>query len=296
MPDIENLSPLMIKDLLSVTNYLGESPLWHPLEKALYWIDFGESPKIYRYHPEFSNLKVFSVGVAVSALAWRKAGGFITATRGGLAYWSPEGGLEFLVDPEAGDPAARLNDGAVDRLGRFWVGSMNKAAKTSSLFCFTPERLLQKMDTGFIIGNGIGWSPDGGTMYFTDSYQHAIFAYNFQQNSGEMSNRRVFVDTSAEPGVPDGLTVDTGGGIWSVFCRGWKIIRYLPDGTKDREYSLPVECPTSCIFGGEDLDVLYITSSLGLVDPDRRASQAQAGNLFCLETGFHGFEEPPFLG
>jgi sugar lactone lactonase YvrE len=282
--------------LLATQNELGESPLWHPAEQALYWVDFQDCPRIYRWQPTASDLQVFSVPMAVSAIAWRRSSGFIAATRGGIAFWQPESGLTLLNNPEVDDPRARLNDGAVDRQGRFWVGSMQAAANTSSLFRYDPGGGLLRMDAGFIVGNGLGWSPDGRTMYFTDSLRRAIFAYDFDPSFGHVSNRRSLIDTSDEPGVPDGLAVDTDGGIWSAFSGGWKVTRYMPDGRKDVEIALPVERPTSCAFGGSELKTLFITTSWGLIRQTERSAQPLAGNLFCVEPGCQGLPEPGFAG
>jgi L-arabinonolactonase len=282
--------------LLSTQNQLGESPLWYPTEQALYWVDFQDCPRIYRWQPDASGLQAFAVPIAVSAIAWRRSGGFIAATRGGIAFWQPGAGLSILDNPEADDPRARLNDGAVDRQGRFWVGSMQVAADTSSLFRYDPGGSLLRMDTGFIVGNGLGWSPDGRTMYFTDSLRRVIFAYDFDPSPGHISNRRVLIDTSGEPGVPDGLAVDTDGGLWSAFSGGWKVTRYLPDGRKDVEITLPVERPTSCAFGGPELKTLFITTSWGLIRQSERGAQPLAGNLFCVESGCQGLPEPGFAG
>jgi sugar lactone lactonase YvrE len=295
MADI-NQKAAMVETIILCNNQLGEGPLWHPQEKALYWVDIADVPRVFRFQPDGARLHVYPVGVAVTALARRKAGGFIAATRAGLAYWSPVNELQLFSNPEADDPFTRLNDGAADRQGRFWFGSMKVGAQSSSLFRCDPGGQVQRVDSGFIISNGIGWSPDGATMYFTDSFQHAIFAYDFDAPSGGISSRRVFADTSSEAGVPDGLAVDSQGGVWSVFCRGWKIIRYTPEGKKDIEIPLPVECPTSCCFAGDALDQMYITSSWGLVDQEKRKSQPLAGSLFRLRMGFHGIAEPAYLG
>jgi sugar lactone lactonase YvrE len=171
---------------------------------------------------------------------------------------------------------------------------MNPSGGTGRLFRFVPGGALHCMDAGFLVSNGIGWSPDDRTMYFVDSFRHAIFAYDFDPACGAISSRRVFADTTGEPGVPDGLTVDSQGGVWCAFCGGWKAARYTPGGVKALEIRLPVECPTSLAFGGPALDRLYITSSWGLIKQTDRKEQPQAGDLFSVETGFHGLPEPAF--
>lgn len=285
-----------IERLLAVQNELGESPLWHPQEKALYWVDICARPAVFRYFPAQKRLEHFPVGTAISAVAWRGGGGLVAATRSGLAFWQAESGITLLHNPLAARPAARLNDGAVDHQGRFWVGAMQTGSTENCLYRFDAALHTDVMDCGFIVSNGIGWSPDGHTMYFTDSYQHAIFAYDFDPESGNIADRRTWVSTGDEPGVPDGLTVDAQGGVWSAFCRGGKVIRYTPTGKKDLEITLPVSCPTSLTFGGELLNELYITSSWGLLQPDERLSQPMAGDLLRLQTEFTGIPETGYAG
>ena len=283
-----------VENLLGVQNELGESPVWHPREQTLYWVNFAAHPAIYRFAPQLSKLEVFPVGVPISAIGWRQSGGLIAATCSGIAFWEAGSGMQFLENPEPSDPYTRLNDAAVDRQGRFWTGSMKVGANTSSLFRLNANQSMQRMDTGFIVSNGIGWSPDNQTCYFTDSLQHVIYAYDFDSQNGQITNRRTFVDTSREPGVPDGLTVDAQGGIWSAFCRGWKIIRYRPDGQKEFEVGLPVECPTSLAFGGPQLDQLFVTTSWGLIRETERKDQPLAGNLLRVKTGYVGLPEPGY--
>ncbi len=283
-------------NLIAVQNELGESPLWHPKEQLLYWVDICAHPAIYSYNPASQELRSTPLSVTLTALGWRESGGFIAATRSGFATWRPRTGLILRGNPEADHLNARLNDGAVDPQGRFWAGSMQVGAQSSSLYRYNTNHTWDQADSGFIVSNGITWSPDQKTMYVTDSFQHVIYAYNYEASTGSIANRHVWVDTSAEPGVPDGLTVDNLGGIWSVFCRGWKIIRYQPSGEKDFEITIPVECPTSLAFGGAALDTLFITSSSGLVKPENRPAQPWAGNLFILQTGFTGLPEPGFRG
>jgi sugar lactone lactonase YvrE len=152
------------------------------------------------------------------------------------------------------------------------------------------------METGVHISNGIGWSPDGETMYYTDSPRQVIYAYDFEPGSGAISNRRVFVRTPESEGVPDGLAVDSEGCVWSARWDGWRVTRYDPEGQVEREIRLPVARPTSCAFGGENLDELFVTSAWIDVDEQARREQPHAGDLFRIRTGVRGQAEPLFLG
>jgi sugar lactone lactonase YvrE len=264
-------------------------------EQALYWVDI-QGDCFHRFHPASGVHEVFDVGLLVSALAFRAAGGLLMATGQGLAFWEPEThALQFVADPEAGKPEARFNDGAVDRQGRFWVGTLSQDP-TSSLYRLDPDLSIRRMETGLTVSNGIGWSPDDKTMYFTDSRPGLIYAYDFDAATGAIENRRTFAHSSGAEGVPDGLTVDRQGFVWSARWGGWKVVRYDPAGQVEREILLPVQYPTSCTFGGAGLGELYITSAWTALGEAGRKTQPLAGDLFRLSAGVEGFAAPRFLG
>lgn len=276
-----------VEHLLAVQNKLGEGPLWHPDERRFYWVDI-DNHCFHRYDPTGDDVETFTVGLPVGTLAFREQGGLILATRDGFAFWDEASGrLDFIVDPEADKPDCRFNDGAVDPGGRFWAGTMGRE-NTSKLYRLDPDRSLHVMETGIHTSNGLGWSPDRRTMYYVDTPTQLIWAYDYDLDSGAISNRRTLVDTQDEPGYPDGLTVDSEGFIWSARWDGWRISRYDPAGRRERIVELPVQRPTSCTFGGPDLSQLYITSAA--------ADQAQAGDIFRLQTEVTGMPEPTFKG
>ena len=285
-----------IEHVLSLANRLGEGPLWHPGEAALYWVDI-ESSQIFRYDSHTGQHEKVQLDIAVGALAFREAGGLILATAKGYAYWDMQDRqLEFIADPEANKPESRFNDGKVDRLGRFWAGTMTVEGATSALYRLDAGGSVHRMESGITIANGLGWSPDDKTMYFTDTMIHTIYAYNFDLESGTIANRRVFVHDPDAPGLPDGLCVDSEGCVWSARILDWRIVRFDPDGAVEREIRLPVKNPTSCAFGGENLDELYVTTAaIGLTDEEAR-QQPLAGDLFRIHTGVKGQAEPFFAG
>ena len=284
-----------VERVLSVKNKLGEGPLWHPEEQALYWVNI-EQHCFHRLVPATGQHEIFAVGLPVGALAFRDSGGLVLATRDGFAFWDFRAqALEFIADPEADKPEARFNDGAVDRQGRFWAGTMS-AGPTSSLYRLDPDGSVYTMETGVTISNGIGWSPDDKTMYYTDTPLRMIYAYDFDPASGAIENRRPFIRTPDESGLPDGLTIDSEGFIWSARWDGWKVTRYDPAGKVEREIELPVQRPTSCTFGGAELDELYITSAWTGLSWVKRKLQPRAGDLFRIKVDVKGLEEPKFLG
>jgi sugar lactone lactonase YvrE len=289
-----------VEHVLEVRNVIGEGPVWHSQDESLYWVDFIEHHQILRFTPQTRRLDVFETGIPVMALGIRKPGGFIAATAKGIANWDTQRkAFEPVCDPLAGRDGFRFNDAATDIRGRFWVGTLNEAnaqGPDGELFCVQPDGSCQVMDKDITVANGIGWSPDRKLMYFTDSFRYSVYAYDCDAEAGTIANRRIFVQTSPDAGIPDGLTVDSEGFVWSAFWGGWRVVRYNPEGKVDREYRLPVPNPSSCAFGGKRLDELYITSaSLGL-SKEEKEQHAQSGDLFCLKAGIVGMDEPRFAG
>jgi sugar lactone lactonase YvrE len=289
-----------VEHVLEVRNVIGEGPLWHSQEECLYWVNFIEQFQILRFSPQTRHMDVFETGVPVMALGIRTAGGFIAATGKGIVTWDTQRKtLEPFCDPLAGRTGPRFNDAATDIQGRFWVGTVNDANQKGpdgELFCVQSDGSWLVMDKNITVANGIGWSPDRKIMYFTDTFRYSVYAYDYAADTGKITNRRTFVQTSPDAGFPDGLTVDSEGFVWSAFWGGWKVVRYNPEGKVDREYRLPVPNPTSCAFGGKRLDELYITSaSLGL-SKEEKERNVQSGDLFCLKAGITGMDEPRFAG
>ena len=283
------------EQLLHLNNRLGEGPVWNVSERALYWVDI-DGQCFYRYYPATGAQERFDVGQPIGVLRFRKSGGFVVALRDGLAFWDAQTqSLKLIANPEPGKPNARFNDGAVDRRGRFWAGTLAPGA-TSALYRLDPDLSVHTMETGITVSNGIGWSPDNRTMYYCDSRIRMIYAYDFDLASGTITNRRAFVHTLDGPSTPDGLTVDSEGFVWCARWGGWQVVRYDPTGKVEREIRLPVEYPTSCAFGGEALDELYITSAWTRLSEAQRKEQPAAGDIFRLKTNIKGLPEPLFAG
>jgi sugar lactone lactonase YvrE len=221
-------------------------------------------------------------------------------TAQGFAFWDPQNpGLDFIANPEAERPHIRFNDGGVDGRGRFWAGTMNdqdSASPDGCLYRLDPDLSIHRMATGFTVSNGTAWSPDHKTMYFTDTFRQVILAFDYDLDTGTISNQRPFAHVPAEDGFPDGHTVDSEGCLWSTHWGGWKITRYDPSGKVERQIRLPVANVTSCAFGGENLDELYISTAWLTLDEATRAQQPLAGDLFRLRLGIKGFEQPKFAG
>lgn len=274
---------------------LGEGPLWNVAEQCLYWVDI-EAKHYHRLQTETGVHEVVDVGEKVGVLAFRAKGGLVLASDCGFAFFDPqEKKLEHIGDPEEEKPQTQFNDGKVDRAGRFWAGTIGDPFQ-NSLYRLDADGTIHRMESGVDIANGIGWSPDNRVMYFTDSTPGIIYAYDFDLASGDIANRRVFVDRAGRPGVPDGLTVDAEGFVWSAVWDGWCIERYDPRGRLVQSVQLPVQFPTSVAFGGRDLDELYITSALLEIPHAERPTAPQAGGLLRVKGLARGIAEPKFAG
>jgi len=277
-------------------NILGEGPLWSIEEQAIYWVDI-DGKKIQRFYPETGKYDSFDVPVKVCLMAFREKGGLICGTEDGFYFWNIETQkMDFITNPEKGKKKARFNDGKVDRKGRLWAGTMTFEGATSALYRMNPDLNVKKMVPEITISNGIGWSPDDSIMYYVDSLRYVINAFVYDLPTGTISNQQPFVQMDADFGIPDGLTVDSEGYVWCAIYGAWKVMRYDPLGNIAAEIRMPVSQPSSCMFGGKELNELYITSiSEGLSEEDK-VKEPMAGDLFMIKTDIQGLPEPKFAG
>lgn len=286
-------------DVLAVQNQLGEGPVWIPGEQALYWTDIRRM-QIHRFFPASAQLEFFQLDDLVTFIAPRRNGGWIISTRDSLAFWKPEQSKpEIITSPLSGQDGIRFNDGAIDCQGRLWVGSMNEKdpeGRDGLLFRMDPDLSLQVVDSGFTISNGIDWSPDNRWMYFTDTLSRTIFRYEFAASDGTIANRKEFIRVPEQEGYPDGLCVDSRGFLWSAQWAGSRVVCYAPDGKPIDRLDLPAEHITSCAFGGEKLDQLFITSAWDELGEERRRQQPHAGDLFKVPRSVRGKETYQFGG
>jgi len=279
---------------------VGESPLWSPLEKVLYWVDIT-GQKIHRFNPRTAINDTFNLPQPVTAVGLREKGGLVLTLHKKFAFFDPDtAALEILSDPEEDKPSHRFNDAKCDRHGRFWAGTMDEVnwdASVGCLYRLDPDTKVSCMQRGVVCANGLGWSPDNRVFYFTESFRYCIYAYDFDATTGNISNRRVFAALDKDSGgFPDGLTIDAEGFIWSVHNAVGRVVRYTPAGTIDRVIELPVPRPTSCMFGGDNLDVLYITTARETLTPEQIAQAPLSGSVFATKPGVRGLPEPTFAG
>lgn len=284
------------QNILPVRARLGEGPCWNSEDQLLYWVDIYNH-RVHQFNPATGDHQFFEVGEVVGCLAPASSQRMIMALRDRLAFLNTQNGnVTSIVTVEHTHPDTRFNDGKCDAAGRFWFGSVSSHPETARLYRYDPAGSLKVMETGLTISNGLGWSPDNQTFYLTDSHCQTIYAYDFDLENGELSDRRVLIDLRSEPFEPDGLTVDQEGCLWSAMWNGWCIIRFDPSGKEMMRVQMPVQRPTCCTFGHTDLKTLYITTaSIGLSEAEIQAS-FYSGDLFSLETNVTGLPTYHFKG
>jgi sugar lactone lactonase YvrE len=279
-------------------NIVGEIPMWHPEEQLLYWVD-TRKPCLQRLNRD-GTVRIWPMPTNIGSYVFRCGGGIIAGLKTGFAAVDlGTGAIKHILDPEPEYPENRLNDGRCDRRGRYWVGSRNPGSteRTGSLYRLDPDFTCHRMDTGFIVANGMAFSPDDRTLVFGDSTAETIFQYDLDIEAGTISNRRLYLATHRLPWRVDGATFDEEGYYWCALLGDWSIGRFDPMGRLDRIIRLPVSHPTMCNFGGPDLDVLYVTSGTVFLDEAERARQPLAGALFAIRgLGVRGVPEPLFGG
>jgi L-arabinonolactonase len=290
---------MRIEVLADVKPILGEGPLWDVGQQRLYWIDsFGGL--VYRCTADGREVRAWDVPAKIGSLALRKDGdgAIVSLANGFHALDFGTGECTLINDPEPDKPNNRLNDGKVDRRGRFVAGSMDtmEEGPNGALYRLDPDFSVTKLDDGIIVSNGPCWSPDDRIFYFADSWSGEIWAYDYDLASGRVSNRRTFakLDTSTG-GAADGSTVDAEGCLWNAQVYDGKLIRYRPDGSVDRIIDMPVKKVTSVNFGGPNLDVLFVTSMAKPPLPRFPGDGALRGSLFAIyDLGVKGVPEPRF--
>jgi len=302
-----------IECVLMCDNHLGESPIWDVEEGRLYWVDgTGQRvgrPSIWRMDPKSGKVENWSIENDIGAIALRKDGGAVLANDDGFYFFNFDSGeLDLILKIEEYEPRSRLNDGKVDRRGRFFAGGMDDLEERGlcGLWRLDPDLTATKVDEGIICSNGPCWSPDDKTFYFADTFQEEFWAYDYDIETGEVSNKRVFATTKGDLGVADGSTVDAEGCMWNAQVTGGELVRYAPDGSVERRIGMPVKNITSVIFGGDNLDEIYVTSMARVSHPGAAAHghfavenkpQFAAGGLFRITgLGIQGMPETRFGG
>ncbi len=279
---------------------LGEGPVWCAEEGALYWVDC-QAPALLRFDPATGEERRWPMPDLVGSFALRASGGMVVALRHGLAFLDlASGAVRMVKDLATAESGNIFNDGKCDRRGRFWAGTMHFAGlprqPRGRLYRFEADLSHAVRETGIRTSNGIGWSPDDRTMYYTDTRVSRIYAYDYNIETGENTRRRDFAVVPEGTGYPDGLTVDCAGYVWSANWCGGRVIRYAPEGTIDRVVATPVSRPTSVTIGGAHMRTLFITSAREGLSDAELAREPLSGRIFAMEVEVAGLPEPRFAG
>jgi len=289
---------MKIDVLIDVKTTLGEGPLWDVDQQRLYFIDSFDG-RIFRCTADGGEVRSWDLPGKIGSMALRQDGkGAICALENGFhALDFSTGECTLINNPESDKPVNRLNDGKVDRRGRFICGSMDTSEEgpNGSLYRLDPDFSVHKLDSGIIVSNGPCWAPDDRTFYFADSWSGEIRAYDYDIETGVASNRRQFAKIDADIGAPDGSTVDNEGYLWNAQCFDARLVRYAPDGSVDRIIEMPVKKVTSVNFGGPDMDVLFVTSMAKPPLPRFPGDGPLRGSVFAIRgLGVQGIPEPRF--
>lgn len=277
---------------------LGESPFWHPDEAALYWCDIP-GRCLNRWQSDRAAHTQWRFDTEPTSCAPLPGGAVLLACRDGLHRFSPASGQRMQLAPPPYDPAQeRFNDGKADAQGRFWVGTIYepRTPAAAALYCWADGR-LERRAGDITVSNGLAFSPDGATLYRSDTTSHRIFAHALDAGDGSLSHQRVFAEFPLKQpdqglagygGRPDGAAVDSEGAYWCAMYEGQRLLRLAPDGRLLQELPLPVRCPTMPCFGGPDLRTLFVTSARHQRPADELAAQPLAGCVLSLRVAVPG--------
>lgn len=283
--------------VLDCRNTHGEGVLWNAADRRVWWTDI-HGQAIWWYEPASRQSGSVALPDRLCAFAPRASGGWIMAFATGVELWSSHFRRERQVCAfEEENPHTRLNDGRTDRAGRFVVGGMNEGSgdADSAVIRVNADLSVETLFDGVSCANSTCFSPDGSVMYFADTPERRIRAYDYR-GTGRFGSHRSFADMSEEPGLPDGSCVDDEGGVWNAEWEGGQVVRCGPDGRITHRVALPVPKATCCAFGGEDLSTLFITTSRLMSTPDDVSRAPLSGSLFAIRPGFRGVEDAPFAG
>ena len=277
-----------------IRNRLGEGAVWDEDQACLWWVDISAG-LLHCLHTRTGDVETIYWGEPVGCLAVRAQGGLVLGAKSGFWLFDPRTGTrEHIHDPEPDRPLNRFNDGTTDAQGRFWVGTLEEGgngAPGGSFYCLDADLSVRRWKAGFHTINGLAFSPDGERMFFSDSHPsvRTLWAAQYVQETGTPGDAEVLMNTKDLAGRPDGGTVDAEGCYWMAGVGGGQLYRLSPQGALLRIVDLPISKPTKPMFGGPDLDVLFVTSIGGPSDLD--------GGLFAVTgLGVAGVPQTKFAG
>ncbi len=272
---------------------LGESPAWDAKTQTLYWVDILEK-RVYTNGRPLLQLDDY-----VGCVAPRKDGGLILTQRFGFWTMNPDSDrLVTLASPKGEPSNNRFNDGKCDPRGRFIAGTMdhNEQEASGSLYSLSPDGRIKKLLKEIRIANGLAWSPDYKVMYFIDTPTRDVKAFDYDIETGQIANPRVFIHFVDTFGWPDGMTTDMDGNLWIAMWGGGRVTQWSPKGLLLEQFGLPALNVTSCVFGGADMNELYITSARSGLEPAKLRKYPQSGGVFRIKMNITGMPTFAFGG
>jgi sugar lactone lactonase YvrE len=269
-------------------DHLGQGPVWDDRAGELVWVDIS-GRLVHRWNPTTGNASAFPTTGDVGAVVLCEDGGHLLAIECELWRVDGTGQMTLLADVES-RPGVRFNDCRADPRGRLWAGTLHRDREhgQAALYRLDPGGEMTMVLPERTISNGIGWSPDGTTMYYIDSATQQIAQFPYDLDSAELGDRELFAEIDLADGLPDGLTVDAEGGVWVCLFGGGRLRRYRPDGSLDQEIVLPLTNPTCPGFGGSELRTLYVTTARYRLSEEQLAREPLAGALLQLDPGVAG--------
>lgn len=275
---------------------VGEGPVWIAAQARVFWVDI-KGLAIHACDPSTGRAETWAVPERIGALIPRARGGFVALAKSGVKLCdAPFDRFESVLHPDADRPRNRFNDAKCDPFGRLWAGTMDddEVEASGRLYRIDDLQTARRLKDNVQLSNGLGWSPDGRTMYFVETQRGLIWKYAYDVDDGTAADERVFAQVPPSQGYPDGLCVDADGGVWLAHWGGSRLTRFTPDGRIDRVLRLPVPQVTSCAFGGVGLDTLYITSAAIGLDAAALHAAPLSGSLFACRVGVSGVPVAPF--
>lgn len=281
---------------------VGESPLWHAREQALYWVDI-DGKAVHRLEINSGAHAQWDMPAEPSALALNSGGGLVVALRSGFAHLdTASGSLNSIADAPYDTATTRFNDGKVDPAGRFWVGTIfePRTSPAAEMFVLEKGQVRKVWSGGMTVSNGLAFSPDGRRMYHADTTTHRVDHFDFDAASGAIAGPHAFQRFSTDKannygGRPDGAAVDSDGNYWCAMFEGGKVLQIAPSGAILREIALPLRCPTMVTFGGPDLRTLYITSASHNRSKEEVAAWPLTGCVLSVRVDVAGRQEPEYV-
>jgi L-arabinonolactonase len=285
---------------LDAQNHLGESPLWSAREQALWWVNCEQPPELHRWQPESGAHHVWPMPQRIGGFVHKADGGLLLVLADGVYDFDFESESLTLRAPSPLPPHVTLHECGCDRQGRLWVGSFDhhfpadRGAAGGAWFRLDGNALTPVIE-GVSVSNGLAFSPDGRTLYCANTPSGSVEAFDLEPETGELSNRRLFLTLAPGDGHIDGATVDAEGGYWLAVVATGTVRRYRPDGSFDQTIALPCSNPTKPTFGGADMETLYVTSTKLIIKSDLPGADRNGG-LFAVQSEFSGIEDSLFIG